>query len=84
MAFPFIITHFVIYFLFVSDTDLAQVICANDIVNSAAEENPGSVIASMPILELWKVKKVLKTNGRDQYTVTYDMVISCERQHGNI
>lgn len=84
MAFPFIITHFVIYFLFVSDTDLARVIGANDIVNSAAEENPDSVIASVPILELWKVKKVLKTNGRDQYSVTYIMLISCKCQRGDI
>lgn len=76
MAFPFIITHFVIYFLFVSDTDLALVIGANDTVNSTAQEDPNSIITSMPILERWKAKKVLKTNGRVQYSVSYDMLIS--------
>lgn len=81
MAFPFIITHFVIYFLFVSDTDLALVTGANDIVNSAAAEDPGSIIASMPILQLQKAKKVLQTNGRDQYSVTYDMLISYKCRH---
>ena len=76
MAFPFIITHFVIYFLFVSDTDLALVIGANDTVNSTAQEDPNSIITSMPILEHWKAKKVLKTNDRVQYSVSYDMLIS--------
>lgn len=38
------------------DTDLAVVIGANDTVNSAAEENPNSPIAGMPVLRVWAAK----------------------------
>eukprot|EP01026_Neomeris_dumetosa_P046652 TRINITY_DN3975_c0_g1_i3.p2 TRINITY_DN3975_c0_g1~~TRINITY_DN3975_c0_g1_i3.p2 ORF type:complete len:234 (-),score=43.44 TRINITY_DN3975_c0_g1_i3:294-995(-) len=40
-------------------TDLALVIGANDTVNSAALEDPNSVIAGMPVLEVWKAKQVI-------------------------
>ena len=33
-----------------SDTDLVLVIGANDTVNSAAEDDPNSIIAGMPVL----------------------------------
>merc|ERR1719259_446793 len=36
------------------DTDLALVIGANDTVNSAAQDNPNSIIAGMPVLRVWK------------------------------
>ena len=36
------------------DTDLALVIGANDTVNSAAEDDPDSIIAGMPVLRVWK------------------------------
>jgi len=37
-----------------SDTDLVLVIGANDTVNSAAEDDPNSIIAGMPVLRVWK------------------------------
>lgn len=40
------------------DTDLTLVIGANDTVNSAAEDDPNSIIAGMPVLRVWKSKEV--------------------------
>ncbi|MBN3301094.1 NNTM protein, partial [Amia calva] len=42
-----------------ADTDLVLVIGANDTVNSAAQEDPNSIIAGMPVLEVWKSKQVI-------------------------
>jgi len=36
------------------ETDLSLVIGANDTVNSAAEDDPNSIIAGMPVLRVWK------------------------------
>ncbi|MBG6241647.1 MAG: Re/Si-specific NAD(P)(+) transhydrogenase subunit beta [Candidatus Symbiopectobacterium sp. Dall1.0] len=42
-----------------SDTDTVLVIGANDTVNPAAQEDPGSPIAGMPVLEVWKAQNVI-------------------------
>lgn len=38
--------------------DLTLVIGANDTVNSAAEEDPNSIIAGMPVIRVWLTKQV--------------------------
>ncbi|KRZ15017.1 NAD(P) transhydrogenase, mitochondrial [Trichinella zimbabwensis] len=40
-------------------TDLVLVIGANDTVNSAAEDDPNSIIAGMPVLRVWKANQVV-------------------------
>jgi NAD(P) transhydrogenase subunit beta len=40
------------------DTDVVIVIGSNDIVNPAAQDDPNSPIAGMPVLEVWKARQV--------------------------
>ena len=40
------------------DTDVVIVVGSNDIVNPAAQDDPNSPIAGMPVLEVWKAKHV--------------------------
>ena len=51
------------------DTDVSLVIGANDIVNPAAQTDPNSPIAGMPVLEVWKAKSciVLKRSMASGY-----------------
>ncbi|MFC3395581.1 Re/Si-specific NAD(P)(+) transhydrogenase subunit beta [Brenneria rubrifaciens] len=42
-----------------TDTDTVLVIGANDTVNPAAQEDPNSPIAGMPVLEVWKAQNVI-------------------------
>jgi len=48
-------------------TDVVIVIGANDIVNPAAEDDPTSPIAGMPVLQVWKAKLVV-VNKRSRAT----------------
>ena len=41
------------------NTDVVIVIGSNDIVNPAAQDDPNSPIAGMPVLEVWKSKNVI-------------------------
>ncbi|OBX34094.1 NAD(P) transhydrogenase subunit beta [Halomonas elongata] len=41
-----------------ADTDVVIVIGSNDIVNPAAQEDPNSPIAGMPVLRVWEAKQV--------------------------
>jgi NAD(P) transhydrogenase subunit beta len=41
------------------DTDVVLVIGANDTVNPAATDEPGSPIAGMPVLHVWEAKNVI-------------------------
>jgi NAD(P) transhydrogenase subunit beta len=41
------------------DTDVVLVIGANDTVNPAATDDPGSPIAGMPVLKVWDAERVI-------------------------
>ncbi len=41
------------------DAEIVIILGANDIVNPAAQEDPNSPIAGMPVLEVWKAQQVI-------------------------
>jgi len=41
------------------DTDVVLVIGANDTVNPSAEDDPGSPIAGMPVIQVWRAREVV-------------------------
>ena len=41
------------------NTDIVVIVGANDVVNPAAEDDPGSPIYGMPVLQVWNAKHVI-------------------------
>jgi len=42
-----------------SSTDAVIVVGANDVVNPAAEDDPSSPIAGMPVIQVWNARNVI-------------------------
>jgi len=53
----------------IKSIDVVVIVGANDVVNPAAEDDPGSPIHGMPVLQVWKAKNiiVLKRSMRTGY-----------------
>lgn len=56
---PYDIVHEMEDFEDFNDVDVTLVIGANDTVNSAAEDDPNSPIAGMPVIPVWKSRQVV-------------------------
>lgn len=63
------------------ETDLVLVIGANDTVNSAAEEDPNSIIAGMPVLKVWNSKQVSHSFLKQFYQKLYSAFLgNCDEK----
>jgi len=58
----------------IEDFDLTLVIGANDTVNSAAEEDPNSIIAGMPVIRVWLTKQVSRYSSF--YWLLFDFAVT--------
>ena len=67
------------------DTDLTLVVGANDTVNSSAEEDPNSIIAGMPVLQVrWSLTHTLCTMYiQNVYSVCSYCIWSCTCMNNN-
>jgi NAD(P) transhydrogenase subunit beta len=63
------------------NTDVVVVVGANDVVNPAAEDDPGSPIYGMPVLKVWEAKNVivLKRSMRPGYAGIQNQLFFHER-----
>jgi NAD(P) transhydrogenase subunit beta len=66
---------------YIPNTDVVIVVGANDVVNPAALDDPGSSIYGMPVLEVWKAKHVivLKRSMRPGYAGIQNQLFFHER-----
>lgn len=65
------------------NTDVVIVIGSNDIVNPAAQDDPNSPIAGMPVLEVWKSKLVIvsKRGGHGLFRHREPAVLQGQHPH---
>jgi len=66
-------------------TDVIIVIGSNDIVNPAAQEDPNSPIAGMPVLEVWKAKQVfVSKRGQGTGYSGIENPLFLQREHAHV
>jgi len=65
------------------NTDMVIIVGANDVVNPAAEDDPGSPIYGMPVLQVWKAKNVIvmKRSMNPGYAGIQNPLFFHERTH---
>lgn len=65
------------------EVDLTLVIGANDTVNSAAEEDPNSIIAGMPVIRVWLSKQVCRNIRCSKNYVNSNKLLTGSRYETN-